>query len=53
VRNATAEDVDPCVLAVLIACGAFSAHAEEGVTDTEIRIGMVNAESGPASGLGK
>jgi len=41
------------VLAALLSCGAFSAHAEEGVTDTEIRIGMVNAQSGPASGLGK
>lgn len=30
----------------------LSAHAEDGVTDKEIRIGMANALSGPASGLG-
>ena len=29
------------------------ASAETGVTDAEIRIGMVNAQTGPASGLGK
>lgn len=29
------------------------ARAEEGVTDTEIKLGMVNVQSGPASGLGK
>jgi branched-chain amino acid transport system substrate-binding protein len=29
------------------------AHAETGVTDTEIRLGMVNVQTGPASGLGK
>jgi len=29
------------------------AQAETGVTDTEIRIGMVNVQTGPASGLGK
>ena len=28
-------------------------QAETGVTDTEIRIGMVNVQTGPASGLGK
>ncbi len=31
----------------------FAASAANGVTDTEIKIGMVNAQSGPASGLGK
>ena len=41
------------VFTALLACGALSANAEEGVTDTEVRIGMVNAQSGPASGLGK
>lgn len=28
------------------------AHAEEGVSADEVRIGMVNAQSGPAAGLG-
>lgn len=28
-------------------------RAEEGVTDDEVRLGMVNAQSGPAAGLGK
>lgn len=44
----------------LLACGAVlllvasgsPARAEDGVTDTEIRIGMANALTGPASGLG-
>ncbi|MBL8512043.1 MAG: ABC transporter substrate-binding protein [Betaproteobacteria bacterium] len=37
-------------LAVLFA--ATTAHAEDGVTDKEIKVGMANALSGPASGLG-
>jgi branched-chain amino acid transport system substrate-binding protein len=38
------------VVAILVAStGVF---AEEGVTETEIRLGMVNAQTGPASGLG-
>lgn len=32
---------------------SMAAHAESGVTDDTIRLGMVNAQSGPASGLGK
>lgn len=28
-------------------------RAEEGVSDDEVRLGMVNAQSGPAAGLGK
>ena len=35
-----------------LAVFALIAHAETGVSDTEIKIGMVNAQSGPASGLG-
>lgn len=38
--------------ALLAGAAAFPAHAEDGVTDKEIRIGMANALSGPASGLG-
>jgi ABC-type branched-subunit amino acid transport system substrate-binding protein len=39
--------------ASLLAGGlALPALAEDGVTDKEIRIGMANAQSGPASGLG-
>jgi branched-chain amino acid transport system substrate-binding protein len=37
---------------VVLAALGISAHAEDGVTDKEIRIGMANALSGPASGLG-
>jgi len=29
------------------------ARADDGITDTEIKLGMVNAQSGPASGLGR
>ncbi|HTT11408.1 MAG TPA: ABC transporter substrate-binding protein [Burkholderiaceae bacterium] len=43
-------------MALLLAC-LFArpdvAAAVDGVSDTEIRIGMVNVQSGPASGLGK
>lgn len=35
----------------LLALGAASS-AEEGITPTEIRLGMANAQSGPAAGLG-
>ena len=36
----------------LLAAAGLPALAEDGVTDREIRIGMANALSGPASGLG-
>src|SRR5690242_13584878 len=36
----------------LLTAAGFPALAEDGVTDKEIRIGMANALSGPASGLG-
>lgn len=39
-----------CVLIVLSM--TVAAWAEDGVTDSEILIGMVNAQKGPASGLG-
>jgi len=41
--------------AVVIATMLFAGNvfAADGVTDTEIKLGMVNAQSGPASGLGK
>lgn len=41
---------------LLLAAGLFAAlpaHAVEGITDTEIKLGMVNVQTGPASGLGK
>lgn len=37
---------------VLLVASGSSARAEDGVTDAEIRIGMANALTGPASGLG-
>jgi ABC-type branched-subunit amino acid transport system substrate-binding protein len=40
------------VLALLSAVAPFAVHADDGVTEKEIRIGMANALSGPASGLG-
>lgn len=40
------------MLAVVGLSGANFAQAQEGVTAAEIRIGMANALSGPASGLG-
>ena len=38
--------------ALLAGVTAFPAYAEDGVTDKEIRIGMANALTGPALGLG-
>lgn len=37
-------------LTALLLC--LSAKAEEGITESEVRLGMVNAQSGPAAGLG-
>lgn len=39
---------------LVLAASAFVAplHAEDGISDKEIRIGMVNALTGPAAGLG-
>jgi ABC-type branched-subunit amino acid transport system substrate-binding protein len=39
--------------AALLACATAAVAATEGVSATEIRIGMVNVQSGPAAGLGK
>jgi len=38
--------------ALLVGSALLPAYAEEGVSEKEIRIGMANALSGPASGLG-
>lgn len=40
------------IFALLLLAGAFSCYAEDGVTQNEIVIGMSNALSGPAAGLG-
>lgn len=40
------------VLIAALALASPMSHAETGVSETEIKIGMVNAQSGPASGLG-
>jgi len=48
------QNLQKSAIACCFALAAASAFAAvEGVTDTEIRIGMVNVQSGPASGLGK
>jgi len=39
--------------AAALAVSALTVHATEGVSADEIRIGMVNVQSGPAAGLGK
>jgi len=41
------------LLAVAVIALPALALANEGVTDTEIRLGMVNVQSGPAAGLGR
>ena len=35
-----------------LALSTFPAFAEDGVSATEIRLGMANAQTGPAAGLG-
>jgi branched-chain amino acid transport system substrate-binding protein len=42
-------------VSTLVAALAFAlpAFAEDGVTDSSIKLGMVNVQSGPAAGLGK
>jgi ABC-type branched-subunit amino acid transport system substrate-binding protein len=40
-------------IASLITLGALPALGAEGITATEIKLGMVNVQTGPASGLGK
>lgn len=46
----------PLLARVLLTLGLWlagpAAHAEEGISADEVRIGMVNAQSGPAAGLG-
>ena len=37
----------------LAAALPLAAFAEDGITDAEIKLGMVNVQSGPAAGLGK
>ncbi len=39
-----------CLVSIFFAKELF---AVDGVTDTEVKLGMVNAQTGPASGLGK
>lgn len=44
------------ILSALYGCALFASQAgaaDPGITNTEIRLGMVNAQSGAASGLGK
>jgi branched-chain amino acid transport system substrate-binding protein len=40
-------------LALVLSAAALAAAAETGVTDSEVLVGMSNAQTGPASGLGK
>lgn len=43
-----------CLTAALLSVlAAGGLRAEDGVTDSEVRLGMVNAQSGPAAGLGR
>ncbi len=42
-----------CATALAALLTLPAAAAVEGITDSEIRIGMVNVQSGPAAGLGK
>lgn len=49
-KNVCLRCIAATAVAALLPCAAWGAN---GVTDTEIKIGMVNAQTGPASGLGK
>lgn len=48
---ATLSKIPAAMLASLLAMPAFA--AVEGISDSEIRLGMVNVQSGPAAALGK
>ena len=52
ITNTLCRIVLAAATSVLFAAAAIPAWAQEGVTEKEIRIGMANALSGPASGLG-
>ena len=41
------------IAALTALLAVLPARADNGITDTEIKLGMVNAQSGPASGLGR
>ncbi len=41
------------LMAVLVSGHPHRALSVDGITDTEIKLGMVNAQTGPAAGLGK
>lgn len=47
-----AKNLSRSVFALLLLAGALSCYAENGVTENEIVLGMSNALTGPASGLG-
>ena len=49
-RHANARNT---VFALVLAACSLLAHAETGVTSSEILVGMSNAQTGPASGLGR
>ena len=52
--NACKETLKALSLALCLAAGAAgNASADDGISATEVRIGMANAQSGPAAGLGK
>ena len=40
-------------LAAMLSCAMGAAKATDGLTATEVKLGMVNVQTGPASGLGK
>ena len=42
-----------CLAGLALAATLGTAHATDGMTATEVKIGMVNVQTGPASGLGK
>lgn len=41
------------IAALTALLAVLPARADDGITDSEIKLGMVNAQSGPASGLGR
>lgn len=52
-RRRSGRAVGLWLAALLSALAVGGLRAEDGVSDDEIRLGMVNAQSGPAAGLGK
>ncbi len=52
-RTAAAAALPIALVSLAMSLAPGLSHAADGLTATEVKIGMVNVQSGPAAGLGK